>query len=186
MLKFLENENNNDFLEILFKSIEEGLVITNKERDIVYVNKRALELFGYNYTELLGKKIEILIPMKHHVNHSKHVQKYANKPESKRMGAGRVLEAQKKDGSTFYSEISLNHIDIKDKKYFVALITDVSKRVEAENEIKALNTQLEEKVRIRTKELEKSKLLYTAVAQNFPNGTINVFDKNLNYIFVDF
>jgi PAS domain S-box-containing protein len=185
MPKFLEFENNHDFLEILFKSIEEGLIITTKERDIVYVNKRALELFDFEYAELVGEKIELLIPMKYHGNHSKHVENYAKKPERKRMGAGRVLEAQKKDGSTFFSEISLNHIDIKDKKYFVALITDVSKRVEAENKIKELNTKLEEKVSIRTKELEKSKLLYTAVAQNFPNGTINVFDKNLNYIFAE-
>jgi len=185
MLEFLEFENNTNFIEILFKSIEEGLVITNKERDIVYVNKRALELFGYQQHELLGEKIEILIPPQYHGNHSKHVQKYAVKPEKKRMGAGRVLASQKKDGSTFYSEISLNHIDIVSKKYFVALITDVSKRVHAENKIKELNTRLEEKVSIRTKELEKSKLLYTAVAQNFPNGTINVFDKDLNYIFAE-
>jgi len=185
MSEYLEFENNHGFLEILFKSIEEGLVITNKERHIVYVNKRALELFKYTHQELLGEKIEILIPLKYHGNHSSHVKKYAAKPEKKRMGAGRVLDAQRKDGSIFHSEISLNHIDIKNKKYFVALITDVSKRVEAENKIKELNTQLEEKVNIRTKELEKSKLLYTAVAQNFPNGTINVFDKDLNYIFAE-
>ncbi len=181
----LEFENNHDFLEILFKSIEEGLVVINKERDIVYVNKRAVILFGFSQFELLGKKIELLIPTKYHGGHPEHFQKYSDNPVRKRMGAGRVLEAQKKDGSIFSSEISLNHIDIKNKKYFVALITDVSKRVEAENKIKELNTQLEEKVSIRTKELEKSKLLYTAVAQNFPNGTINVFDKNLNYIFAE-
>lgn len=185
MLEFLEFENSTSFLEILFKSIEEGLVITNKERDIVYVNKRALHLFGFEHKELLGKKIETLIPTQYHGNHSKHVKDYSEKPVKKRMGAGRVLAAQRKDGSTFHSEISLNHIDIKNKKYFVALITDVTKRVEAENKIKELNTQLEEKVIIRTKELEKSKLLYTAVAQNFPNGTINVFDKDLNYIFAE-
>jgi PAS domain S-box-containing protein len=181
----LEFENNHDFLEILFKSIEEGLVVVNKDRDVVYVNKRAEELFNYTQSELLGKKIEVLIPSKYHAHHPDHVQKYADNPVKKRMGAGRILEAQKKDGSTFFSEISLNHIDIKNQKYFVALITDVSRRVEAENKIKELNTKLEEKVRTRTKELEKSKLLYTAVAQNFPNGTINVFDKDLNYVFAE-
>jgi PAS domain S-box-containing protein len=181
----LDFESNNDFFKLLFQSIEEGLVIVNDNGEIVYVNLRTQELFCYSSEELLGKKIEILIPKKHHNQHPNHVKGYSQKPTKKRMGTGRVLEAQTKFGTTFYTEISLNHIEIENKKYFVALITDVSKRVDAENKIKELNTELEEKVQIRTLELEHSKYLYTAVARNFPNGTINVFDKNLNYIFAE-
>lgn len=185
MKDFLDLENNNDFFKLLFQSIEEGLVIVNNKREIVYVNDRSLELFGYKKQELLGEKIEKLIPQKHHHHHPKQVKSYTEKPFKKRMGTGRVLEARHKSGETFYTEISLNHIDIKNEKYFVALITDVTKRVEAENKIKELNAELEQKVKLRTAELEQSQFLYTAVARNFPNGTINVFDINLNYIFAE-
>ena len=185
MIHFLDFERNNDFFKLLFQSIEEGLVIVNENREIVYINNRTKELFGYNPKELVGKKIETLIPSKYHQQHPNHVKGYTSKPTKKRMGTGRVLEAQTKNGSTFYCEISLNHIEIDTKKYFVALITDVSKRVEAENKINELNTELKEKVQIRTLELEHSKFLYTAVARNFPNGTINVFDEDLNYIFAE-
>ena len=74
---------------------------------------------------------------------------------------------------------------VDNSKYIVALITDITKRVTAEQKIKQLNAELEEKVFERTRELEESQVLYTAVARNFPNGTINVFDKNLNYIFAE-
>ena len=185
MLEIFDFENNNDFFKILFKSIEEGLVVINSDRDIMYVNQRTEDMFGFTQSELLGEKIEILIPMRYHGEHPKHVKGYTEKPQKKSMGFGRVLEARKKDGTPFYTEISLNNVEIKKVKYFVALINDVTKRVEAENKIKELNAQLEEKVNVRTKELEESKFLYTAVAQNFPNGTINVFDTKLNYIFAE-
>jgi signal transduction histidine kinase len=48
-----------------------------------------------------------------------------------------------------------------------------------------LNEELEQRVEDRTRELEDSQRLYKIVARNFPDGTINVFDKNLNYVFVE-
>jgi len=185
MTDFFNLVSNNDFFKLLFQSIEEGLVIVNHKGQIVFINERILDLFGYNKQEILGEKIEILIPQKHHQHHPKHVKTYVKNPSKKRMGTGRVLEAKHKKGHAFYTEISLNHIDLENNKYFVALITDVTKRVEAENKIKELNAELEQKVILRTAELEQSQFLYTAVARNFPNGTINVFDKNLNYIFAE-
>lgn len=178
-------EENNHFFKLIFKSIEEGLIISDSNGVIVFVNLRTQELFGYSEAELLGQKIELLIPAKHHHHHADDRASYIKKPTSRTMGSGRTLEALCKDGSTFYTEISLNHIDIESHKYVVALITDISKRVEAEQKIRLLNTELETKVFERTQELEESQILYTAVAQNFPNGTINVFDKNLNYIFAE-
>ncbi|MFK8038817.1 MAG: ATP-binding protein [Crocinitomicaceae bacterium] len=178
-------EENNHFFKLIFKSIEEGLIISNADGVIVFINYRTQELFGYDESELIGQKVEVLIPLKHHHNHAGHRESYVEKPTRRSMGSGRTLEGLRKNGSTFYTEIGLNHIDIEGHKYIVALITDTSKRVEAEQKIRQLNSDLETKVFERTKALEESQILYTAVAQNFPNGTINVFDKNLNYIFAE-
>ncbi|MFK8046311.1 MAG: ATP-binding protein [Crocinitomicaceae bacterium] len=178
-------EGNNDFFRLIFKSIEEGLIIADANGVIVFINFRSQELFGYTEAELIGQKVELLLPRKYQKNHPSHRHGYMTKPTRKTMGSGRHLEARRKNGSAFYTEISLNHIDITGSTYVVALITDITKRVEAEERIKQLNTELEVKVQERTKELEESQLLYTAVARNFPNGTINVFDENLNYIFAE-
>ncbi len=48
-----------------------------------------------------------------------------------------------------------------------------------------LNIELETRVEERTKKLKDSEKLYSTIARNFPKGTINVFDKNLNYVFVE-
>jgi len=181
----IDIENNNRFFKLVFQSIEEGLIITNSVGEIVFLNFRTQELFGYTEHELIGQKVELLIPKKHHKSHVGQRETYTSNPTRKTMGSGRELEALRKNGTQFYAEISLNHIVVDDSKYIVALITDITKRVQAEHQIKQLNSELEEKVYERTRELEESQVLYTAVARNFPNGTINVFDKNLNYIFAE-
>jgi len=171
--------------EVLFNSIEEGFLIANKRGEIVMANPRACELFGYKEGELIGYPVESLIPMSKRDGHKKLRGDFQKQPQKRSMGAGMNLSALRKDGTTFYVEISLNHVDIDGEKYISALISNVSKRVEQERQIKDLNSDLEAKVRKRTIEVRESQKLHSAIARNFPNGIINVFDRDLNYIFVD-
>lgn len=171
--------------ELLFASINEGVIIVNREGYILLANPRAKELFGYGADELEGSKIESLIPMGSREKHVGLRTDYHGNPRKRSMGAGMNLQASRKDGSLFYVEISLNHFTLNDEVFVAALITDISKRVEQEKQIRELNLDLEKKVTERTQQVQESQELYSAIARNFPNGTINVFDTNLNYIFVE-
>ena len=171
--------------EILFASINEGVIIVSKDGSILLANPRANELFGYEGEELEGKKVEDLVPMASRANHSQSRSDFHHSPRKRSMGAGMNLKALRKDGSEFYVEISLNHFNLDGEVFVAALITDVTKRVEQEVLIRELNADLEKKVSERTIEVRESQELYSAIARNFPNGTINVFDRDLNYIFVE-
>ncbi len=92
----------------------------------------------------------------------------------------------KKDGGVFPVEISLSHFkNEKGEVLVLAFVIDITERKNQEKTIVELNSQLEEKVAKRTKELNKSYQLFSQIARNFPRGTINVFDSDLNYIFVE-
>jgi len=171
--------------EILFETAAEGLVVVNTSGEIVVANPRIEELFGYSISELEGEKVEILIPKKYHGHHHHHRESYNQNPVKRHMGMGMDLLAERKNGSHFPVEVSLNHFVVNGQMMIMALITDITQRKEAENLVIKAQEGLEHKVEERTLELVKSQRLYKAIAENFPNGTINVFDKNLKYVFVE-
>jgi PAS domain S-box-containing protein len=171
--------------EVIYQSATESLIISNREGIIEQANPASEELFGYTKEELIGQKVDILIPNNHRHKHETHREGYYQSPDKRKMGAGRDLYGQRKDGSVVPLEISLNHINTGKDIKVLAMISDITERKKIEQKIKELNQELEQRVNERTKELQETQRLYRLIAQNFPKGTINVFDKNLNYVFVE-
>jgi PAS domain S-box-containing protein len=174
-----------DMFETIYHSATESLIISNKDGIIEQINPATEELFGYKKNELIGEKIDILIPKTIRHKHDDYRKSYYEKPEKRNMGAGRDLFGQRKDGSVVPLEISLNHISTGEDIKVLAMITNITERKKIEEKIVQLNQELEGRVEERTKELQETQRLYRLIAQNFPKGTINVFDKNLNYVFVE-
>ncbi len=174
-----------DLYELLFLRASEGLIIANEEGSIEMANPRANVLFGYEQEGLVGRNVDALLPKHLKARHKDHREKYLDAPHQRPMGLGYDLIGVRKDGSSFPLEISLNHFKDDEETKVMALIMDVTRRKEQEAEIMLLNKHLEKRVAERTKELIESQKLYRLIARNFPNGTINVFDRDLNYVFAE-
>jgi PAS domain S-box-containing protein len=151
MIKHLE------MLDALFKHATEGIIVSNIHGEIVMVNPKALELFGYQQQEeLLGKKIEILIPKRFEKGHIKHRENFSKKPHSRSMGANLQLFARKKDDTEFPVEVSLSHFTTDDGQFIMSFIVDITERFNYQESIKKLNTELEIRVKERTEELAEA------------------------------
>lgn len=170
---------------MLFESAAEGLVVANSSGVIKIVNPRAEEMFGFSKDELIGEPVEILIPSELRKRHEKHREKYNKAPDKRAMGIGLDLVGKRKDGTVFPVEVSLNHFSVEGKMMVMALISDVTERKKVDHALKEMNQELEQMVTERTKDLKESQRLYSVISRNFPNGTINVFDRDLNYVFVE-
>jgi len=178
-------EDINQVYRLLFETAAESLLIVNKAGIIQLVNHRTNDMFGYDGKELIGQAMEILLPEKYRKKHVHNRDEYTKSPRRRSMGMGMELWGVRKDGAEFPVEVSLNHFEANGNLYVMGLITDITERRKAEEKIRVLNEELEQRVEDRTRELEDSQRLYKIVARNFPDGTINVFDKNLNYVFVE-
>lgn len=171
--------------QLLFETATEGILIANQTGAIELVNNRTCELFGYTQDEILALNVDMLLPKHLRQKHGEYRQTYTEHPRKRAMGLGYDLIGVRKDGTSFPIEISLNYYREGETTKVMALIMDVTLRKEQEAQIKMLNSNLERKVEQRTKELRESQRLYSLIARNFPNGTINVLDRNLHYIFVE-
>lgn len=163
----------------IFENSKEGLLVANQSGEIELINPQAIKLFGYSSeNDLLGQKIEVLIPKELRKTHVGHREGYGKNPMSRSMGIGKNLSAVRKDGSLFPVEVSLSHFEEKGKLKVIAFIVDITERVKIEAEILKLNTQLEREVQFRTAEIDAQNKLLRSIAENFPNGNIYVVNDN--------
>ncbi len=151
MIKHLE------MLDALFKHATEGIIVSNVKGEIVMVNPKALALFGYQKQEdLLGKKIEVLIPKRYEKGHVKHRENFTHNPHSRSMGANMELFARREDDTEFPVEVSLSHFATDDGQFIMSFIVDITERFKYHESIKKLNTELEVRVKERTEELAEA------------------------------
>ncbi len=157
--------------EALFEYASMGILVANNSGIIEMANSYLLSQFGYeSKEELIGNQVEMLIPSRYDSVHHKHRNGYVEKPERRPMGVGRDLFARKKDGSEFPVEVSLSNYSSKDSIFVIAFVIDITKRKEIENaillqkeqladynlKIEQLNDQLEQKVELRTSQLQEA------------------------------
>ncbi|MBK6937938.1 MAG: PAS domain-containing sensor histidine kinase [Chitinophagaceae bacterium] len=148
----------------LFENATEGIIIINNQGKIVLINPAAERMFGYHASELIGQKIEILVPNRFRPNHEHLRENFHSAPSNRIMGQNRDLSALRKDSSDLPVEISLSHYKKDGETFVMAFVIDITKRKEIEAnmlkqrielqkismEIRKLNTELEAKVEERT------------------------------------
>ncbi len=114
--------------EQVVESVPNGIVIINAAGHIVLVNRQMEKMFGYTRQELLGKKVEKLVPERFRANHSAHREGFTKEPSVRPMGGGRDLFGVHKDGHEIPIEIGLNPIESEEEMLVLGSIIDVTKR----------------------------------------------------------
>ena len=143
LIKAMEKlKKNEEKFRNLLESAPDAIVIVNKEGVIQLVNAQTEKIFGYKKEELLGQKVEILIPQRFVANHSHHRTDFFASPKARNMGAGLELFGKKKDGKELPVEISLSPLETEEGILVSAAIRDVTDRKKAEENLRILNEQL--------------------------------------------
>ena len=150
-------------LEALFEFATEGILVANSLGEIIKTNPATERMFGYVKGELIGKKVEVLVPNKYAHKHIGDRNKYDENPHPRSMGSGMNLFGKRKDNTEFPVEISLSPFTATDGKFVIAFIVDITIRKKAEEsvtrqkeELEKLNKDLDKKVKERTQILEEA------------------------------
>lgn len=143
-------------INALFEYATEGILITNQKGEILKINPSALKLFDYQEKEIVGQKIEVLIPKRFASSHVEKREEYYDNPKPRAMGKNIELFALKKDQTEFPVEISLSYYKKEGETFVIAFIIDITERKKYHDSILNLTHSLEQKVEERTKILREA------------------------------
>lgn len=135
--------------DLIIDHIADAIIIIDSEGDIRKINKPAESIFNYTRDELIGQKIERLIPERFHHQHIKNRRDYVSNPRIRPMGVGIDLWARRKDGTEFPCEASLSPILIANDKYTICSLRDISDRKQVEEELKKQRENMAHLVRVQ-------------------------------------
>jgi phosphoserine phosphatase RsbU/P len=125
------------------ESAPSAMLMVGPEGRIEMANLLAEQLFGYAREELLGQKVEMLIPERFRTQHPGLRAEFFSDPKARSMGVGRDLYALRKDGSEFPVEIGLNPIETEEGPRVLAAIVDITARKAFENALRLRDRAME-------------------------------------------
>ena len=125
-----------------FEAVPDAMVAVNPLGEIVQVNSQTERLFGYTQHELIGQRVEILVPTSLRDDHHQHRERFHEQPQTRRMGAALDLRGRRKDGSEFPVEISLSPVNTDAGMVVLSAIRDITDRKRIEDELHKAHAEL--------------------------------------------
>ncbi|MFA5323396.1 MAG: PAS domain S-box protein, partial [Smithella sp.] len=125
------------FIHFLSKYSNDLIILLDEDFRFIEVNERVVDFYGYTRKELIGMHAsQLRTPETRNdfINQIKLVQ----------VSDKAIYETthQRKDKSIFPVEISLRTIDSEGKRFYQAIIRDITERKQAENELQTAHQQL--------------------------------------------
>jgi PAS domain S-box-containing protein len=132
-----------DRFSALLESAPDAMVVSNETGEIVLINSQAEKLFGYSRKELLGNKIDMLVPEEIRDVHPDYRAKFYADPKRLSMGFGNDFFGVAKDGRRIPADVGLSPIKTDDGLLVVASVRDITERIEAEKALRDSEKQLQ-------------------------------------------
>jgi len=118
--------------ETFLEAVPDAMVVVDRDGRIVMLNSKTERLFGYHRSQLLGLRVEVLVPERYRDGHAEHRAVYSAAPTVRPMGAAQDLYGRRKDGSEFPVEISLSPVETEHGALVASAIRDITDRKRAE------------------------------------------------------
>lgn len=140
----LQLKESEEQIETIFTNAPDAVIVIDDEGKIVRWNPRAEAIFGWTADEVIDKHLhEIIIPERFREAHQKGMKHFLKTKEGPILNKPLELPAIRKDYSEFDAGISISPTVLNEKYYFIGFVSDISYRKKAEEQLQAVNKELE-------------------------------------------
>ncbi|MDQ6770158.1 MAG: ATP-binding protein [Gemmatimonadota bacterium] len=118
-----------DVLAEIVEIASDAVICMDAFQRITFFNKGAETIFGWKSEEIIGQRIETLIPDRYRTNHARQVAEFArSKVKARRMGERREIAGIRKGGKEFPAEAAISQVHQGDDVIFAVVLRDVTVR----------------------------------------------------------
>jgi PAS domain S-box-containing protein len=123
-------------LRSILDTVPEAMVVIDEVGRITSFSSAAERLFGYAAEEVEGQNVRMLMPNPHRDAHDGYISNYLRTGERRIIGFGRVVNGQRKDGTTFPMELAIGEAIANERRIFTGFIRDLTSRHKIEEELR--------------------------------------------------
>lgn len=139
------------YLDRLINSMGDALFVTNYQGIIKQINLAALQLFGYDNRELIGRSISLIIPDRHwlkRIKTARYLREAKDLSSSPKIGNSKEINCQTKTGDKIVVQFSGSMFltEITDLQNYIYIGRDITVRRSMEAELKQANENLTKSV----------------------------------------
>ena len=128
-----------DVLAEIVEIAADAIICMDDLQRITFFNSGAEQIFGWSSAEVIGQRIEILLPERHRAGHAGQVANFGHsKVTARRMGERREIAGVRRGGEEFPAEAAISQINQGDRVIYAVVLRDVSFRKKFEQRQKFL------------------------------------------------
>lgn len=142
----------------------DGIVTLDEAQRVTSFNDAAERMFGIAATEILGQRLDRLLPDGMVEEHARHVEEFGRSGVTRRQLGGAAVHGRRVTGELFPIDLSISQAVIDGQKVYTGILRDVTERVRAERALRETASQLK------------------LFIENAP-ASIAMFDRDMRYLF---
>lgn len=124
-------------LSAVINTTADGIIVIDARGLIESFNPAAERLFGYREDDVIGKKINMLMPSPYRDEHDGYIDRYLTTGRAAIIGKGREVRGRRRDGSEFPMHLSVGEMTIDGERKFTGVVHDLTERARVNEQLRA-------------------------------------------------
>ena len=120
----------------LIDAAVDGMIVIDGGGSIEAFNPAAEQMFGYGVAEVLGQKVNMLMPSPDREQHDQYLSRYLETGIQRIIGIGRDVTALHRDGTRFPVHLSVGQMRVAGQTHFVGIVHDLRTRAQLEERLR--------------------------------------------------